>query len=100
MAILEELGPADAGLLDPVTGEVLTPLGVERALEPYWAEHAELLIDADARSSARVQIERSASGTWPVRQTLSDAEGDHDVALDASRREDRLVMTWRGLQVG
>jgi hypothetical protein len=104
--ILQELGPPEAAPIDPVTNEVLTPLGVERALAPYWAEHPELLVDADARSPARVQIERSSGDVWPVRQTLSDPEGDHDHALAlivdrrASRQENRLVLTWQGLSVG
>jgi hypothetical protein len=56
-----------------------------------------------------VSIERTERGgseqsdIWPVRQTLSDPEENHDrallfaVDLSASRREDRLVMTWLGL---
>ncbi|HTV17833.1 MAG TPA: DUF3516 domain-containing protein, partial [Polyangiaceae bacterium] len=104
--ILEELGPSEVPLLEPGTSEVLTPGGVERVLEPYWAQHPQLLVDADARSPARVQIERAASDVWPVRQVLSDPEGDHDHALvlavdrQASRQDNRLVMTWQGLSVG
>jgi hypothetical protein len=104
--ILAEFAPTEATPLDPETSEVLTPLGVERALAPYWAEHPQLLVDADARSPARVQIERSPGDVWSVRQTLSDPEGDHDHALvlavdrQASRRENRLVLTWQGLSVG
>ena len=81
-------------------------LGVERLLEPYWAEHSALLVDADARSSARVQIERSPNELWPVRQTLSDPEENYDYALSfvvdlgASRDSDRLVMRWLGLGSG
>ena len=106
LQILEELGPDEVPLVDPLTSEVLTALGVERALAPYWAEHPELSVDADARSSARVQIERSSGDSWSVRQTLSDPEGDHDYALaltvdrQASRRENRLVLSWQGLSVG
>jgi superfamily II RNA helicase len=102
LAILEELEPE--GPLEPGTGEALTPLGVERVLAPYWAEHPSLLVDADARSAARAHLERSPSESWVLRQTLSDPEGNHDFALsfavdlEASRREDRLVMRWRGLE--
>jgi superfamily II RNA helicase len=104
--ILEELGAAETPPADPVTSEVLTPQGVERALAPYWAEHPQLLVDADARSPARVHIERSPGDVWAVRQILSDPEGDHDYALSlsvdrqASRRENRLVLAWQGLSVG
>jgi superfamily II RNA helicase len=110
--ILEELAPAESTPVDPVTGETLTPLVIERLLAPYWAEHADLAVDADARSAARVSIERTDRGAsspsepsdiWPVRQTLSDPEENHDRALSlavdrrASRSENRLVMTWLGL---
>jgi hypothetical protein len=106
LSILEELMPADAAPLDPGSGEVLTALSVERLLAPYWAEHPELLVGADARSSARVQIERDSGELWTVRQILSDPEEHYDHALSllvdlkASRQEDRLVLTWQGLSVG
>jgi hypothetical protein len=106
LSILEELMPADAAPLDPGSGEVLTALSVERLLAPYWAEHPELLVGADARSSARVQIERDSADLWTVRQILSDPEEHYDHALSllvdlkASRQEDRLVLTWQGLSVG
>jgi superfamily II RNA helicase len=103
LQILEEFSPGETQPLGPGSSDVLTPLGVEQQLEPYWAEYTELAVDADARSGARVQIERSASDVWQVRQTLSDPEENHDrallfaVDLKASRQEDRLVLTWLGL---
>jgi superfamily II DNA helicase RecQ len=112
LQILEELGATDAALVLPATGEPLTALGIEQVLAPYWAEHQSLSIDADARSAARVSIERSAgesaarsgpADVWRVRQTLSDPDENDDhalhflVDLTASRRDDRLVMTWLGL---
>ena len=104
LSILEELDPE--GPLEPGGAEALTALGVERLLLPYWAEHQALLVDADARSSTRVHIERSPGEIWQLRQTLSDPDEHHDFALAfavdlaASRREDRLVMRWRGLEAG
>jgi superfamily II DNA/RNA helicase len=115
LQILEELAPTDGAPVIAATGETLTPALIELLLAPYWAEHATLSVDADARSAARVAIERGVrahipqgvSGEiWYVRQTLSDPEENHDQALHfavdlaASRRDDRLVMTWLGLQQG
>jgi superfamily II RNA helicase len=103
LQILEEFTPADTQPLSPGSVDVLTPHAVEQLLAPYWAEYTELLVGADARSSSRVQIERSPSDTWSVRQTLSDPDENYDrallfaVDLAASRREDRLVLTWLGL---
>jgi hypothetical protein len=103
LSILEELAfegdPRVPGTTDP-----LTPSAIEQQLAPYWAEHPTLGIDADARSGARVSIERSPSGVWQVRQTLSDPEENHDFALvlevdlRASREADRLIMRWRSLE--
>jgi len=104
LSILEELAGDD--LREPGTDEPLTALGIERLLEPYWAEHPSLLVDANARSSARVSIERSPNELWQVRQTLSDPEENHDYAfsfvvdLSASRQSERLVMRWLGLAAG
>jgi hypothetical protein len=104
LSILEELATDD--LREPGTGESLTALGIERLLAPYWAEHASLLVDADARSSARVRIERSPNELWAVRQTLSDPEENYDFALSfvidvgASRQRERLVVRWLGLEQG
>jgi superfamily II RNA helicase len=112
LQILEELGPADVAPVDVATDEVLTPLIIERLLAQYWAEHPGLSVDANARSAARVTIERSDSSRptpgegWLVRQTLSDPEENYDYALRfsvdlaASRRDHRLVMTWLGLSSG
>jgi superfamily II DNA helicase RecQ len=112
LQIIEELGPADVPPVIPTTGEPLTALVIERLVAPYWAEHQSLSIDADARNAARVAIERGggegsartgAAEVWRVRQTLSDPEENNDhalhfvVDLTASRRDDRLVMTWLGL---
>jgi superfamily II RNA helicase len=103
LQLLEELAPNEAQPLSPGSNDVLTPLGVEQLLAPYWAEYPELLVGADARSAARVQIERSPGDVWHVRQTLSDPDENYDQALrlavdlKASRQEDRLVMTWLGL---
>ena len=53
------------------------------ALRPYFAEYASIGIDADARSSARLQVEEHPD-RWAVRQVLSDPEGDHGWSIRAS----------------
>jgi superfamily II RNA helicase len=61
----------------------------EAALEAYFAEHYEIGIDADARSSALLLIDEQRD-RWVCRQILDDPEGNHDwtitaeVDLDAS----------------
>ncbi len=55
------------------------------ALAPYWAEHAELRTDADARGPGLLVIDdASEPGVWHVRQILHDPEQFHDWALLAS----------------
>jgi superfamily II RNA helicase len=64
------------------------------ALDPMFDEYGDdaIGIDAAARSSALVRIvetgetpsgEDLAPGTWFVRQTLADPDGDHDWVIDA-----------------
>jgi superfamily II RNA helicase len=78
----------------------------EAAFSAYWAEHADVLLDADARSSARFVVDRSDPERWGVRQILGDPEGHHDwallfrVDLPASRQSGRLVIQFEGLQNG
>jgi len=52
------------------------------ALEAYFAEHYEIGIDGDARSSALIMI-TEAPGRWVCRQIFDDPEGDHDWGISA-----------------
>ena len=55
-----------------------------QALEDYYETHEEVLIDADARSSAYIDIDESdeaSSRVWHVRQIVSDNDGDHDFRI-------------------
>ena len=55
-------------------------------LDSFYAEHEELLIDADARSSAYLGIneaDENAEHVWHVRQIFCDIEGDHDFRITA-----------------
>jgi hypothetical protein len=71
-------------------------LNARELMEPYWDEYEAIEIDGDARHSSRFQFD-ARSGE--VSQTIHDPEG-HDewrvqglVDLDASRAEDRLVIS-------
>ena len=74
----------------------------KEALDAYYAEHDEILTDADARSSAYLVIDESPEASdhaWRVRQIFSDEAGDHDfgiaawVDLDATQETGEAVFT-------
>src|SRR5690606_15444332 len=52
------------------------------ALAPYFAEHGEIPIDADARS-ARFLVLEETGRRWTARQILADPAGDHDWSITA-----------------
>ena len=96
----EELGRLDQ---DAGFGE----LRWRRALDAYYEAHEAVLIDADARSAAYLDIDESderAEHVWRVRQIFSDPEGDHDFAivadvdLDATQEEGEAV--FKNLRAG
>ena len=76
-----------------------------RALDAYRAEHEEILLDADARSTAFFSVDESdelkpaAEGghVWHVHQIFSDEDGDRDFGimadldLDATAEEGEAV---------
>ena len=56
------------------------------ALDAYYEEHEEVLLDADARSVAYFEVDESAEDerhVWHVRQTFHDPEGDRDFGIAA-----------------
>jgi superfamily II RNA helicase len=52
------------------------------ALEPYFAEHAEIGTGPDARGPNLLMIDQQP-GRWTVRQILDDPAGDHDWGISA-----------------
>ncbi|MGH3611917.1 MAG: DEAD/DEAH box helicase [Pseudonocardia sp.] len=52
------------------------------ALEPYFAEHADIGTGPDARGPAMLTVEEQAQ-RWLVRQVLDDPAGDRDWAITA-----------------
>jgi superfamily II RNA helicase len=53
------------------------------ALEPFFAEHAEVLTGADARGPAMLILEEQP-GQWTARQIFDDPAGDHDWGFSAT----------------
>lgn len=71
-----------------------------RVLDAFYEAHEDLLIDADARSAAFLEIDESDEQTdhvWHVHQVFHDSDGDHDfgimadVVLDATQDGDGIV---------
>jgi hypothetical protein len=53
------------------------------SLDPYFDEYDSIGTDADARSSAMLQLTEGPT-EWLARQILSDPAGDHDWAISAT----------------
>ena len=69
-----------------------------RVLDAFYEAHEDLLIDADARSAAFLEIDESDEQTdhvWHVHQVFHDSDGDHDFGimadLDATQDGDGIV---------
>ena len=71
-----------------------------RALDAYYEEHEEIVLDADARSMAYLAIDETDERdghVWRVLQTFKDENGDRDfgiaadVDLDATQEGDGVV---------
>ena len=72
------------------------------AMAPYFAQHATIATDADARSSAYFSIVEEP-GSWVIHQRLSDPEGHGDwgftatVDLDESREAGAPTLVLRSI---
>ena len=88
--LAEELGASAVS-----GGPTWTADALAEALAPYWEEHDEILIDADARSGSRVLFDDDGE----VVQILSDPDGYFEwrlvasVDTDASRAEGTAVLS-------
>ena len=76
-------------------------------LDSFYAEHEELLIDADARSSAYIDIDESdehGEHVWHVRQIFSDIDADHDFRItgdvDLDATQDGGEVIFKNYKVG
>jgi superfamily II RNA helicase len=78
--------PAAAALVHEPGREVAdawTAERFEKALAPFFAEHAAIRTDGLARLSNRTRIEK-VTGSWNVIQVIADVDGDDDWALSCS----------------
>jgi superfamily II RNA helicase len=75
----------------------------ERALYPFFEEHASIRLDPTARVPDSTRITKGPGRTWGVVQVVADAEGDDDWALacwidlEASGTAARPVVVMRSL---
>ncbi|MGI8983714.1 MAG: DEAD/DEAH box helicase, partial [Acidimicrobiales bacterium] len=72
---------AELGGLDGATG--WTADRWREALEPYFAEHAEIGTGSDARGPRMLIVDEDATA-WRLRQIFEDPEGDHDWGISAT----------------
>ena len=93
---------ADADRTEPPGEVLMTRSAWDEAIEAYYAEHDEVLLDADARGPDLLEVAPAVTEgrrTWQVRQTLHDPAGHHDwvveaeVDLDASDEVGEAVLT-------
>jgi superfamily II RNA helicase len=75
-----------AGLLRQTNEKMWTPMGLERELEPFYAEYERIEWNHDARSKNLINITRESEGVWSVTQVLLDNEGDNEWFLKGSVR--------------
>lgn len=79
---LMALERAAADRTDPPGEVVVTRSAWDAAIQDYYADHDEVLLDADARGPALLRVERTGR-SWPVTQTLHDPSGHHDWIIEA-----------------
>jgi superfamily II RNA helicase len=88
---------------DPPGEVVMTRSEWNAAIEDYYAEHDEVLLDADARGPDLLRVERTGR-SWPVTQTVHDPAGHHDwiiealVDVDASDELGELVLVMQAFR--
>lgn len=68
---------------DPPGEVVMTRSVWDAAIEEYYAEHDEVLLDADARGPDLLNLERTGR-SWRVTQTIHDPQGHHDWVIEAA----------------
>ncbi|MCX6396947.1 MAG: DUF3516 domain-containing protein [Propionibacteriales bacterium] len=80
---LMALERAAADRTDPPGEVVMTRSAWDEAIEAYFAEHDDVLLDGDARGPDLLRIDRTGR-TWKVTQTLADPAGDRDWIIEAT----------------
>ncbi len=79
---LMALERAAADRTDPPGEVVMTRSAWDEAIEDYYAEHDQVLLDADARGPDLLRVSRTGT-SWTVTQTLHDPAGHHDWVIEA-----------------
>lgn len=88
---------SSADRTDPPADVIMTRSAWDAAIEDYYAEHDEVLLDGDARGPSLLDVNQTGR-TWQVRQTVHDPAGHHDwiieaeINVDASDELGELVM--------
>jgi hypothetical protein len=96
-SLVRALAGRDWAAAADVAGEGWPPRRLEQALAPYFEEHGEIRIDADARGTRCFALEKMQDA-WIVRQTLLEPAGEGEWTFDAkvdlarSREEGRAVL--------
>jgi superfamily II DNA/RNA helicase len=91
---LMRLERAAADRVDPPREVVMTRSAWDAALEEYYAEHDEVLLDADARGPHLLQVvpvagvpagaeDEVSARLWRVIQTIADPDGHRDWVIEA-----------------
>ncbi len=79
----------------------------QTAIDAFYAEHDEVLLDADARSWQFLTIDNKdelADHVWHVRQVIHDADGDSDFAIvadvDLDATQEEGIVIFKDYRVG
>lgn len=79
----------------------------QQALDAFHAEHEQILLDADARSSAYLDIDEKdekADHVWHVHQIFRDSDDDHDFGIwgdaDLDATQDEGAVVFKTYRVG
>ncbi|UDY25265.1 DEAD/DEAH box helicase [Nocardioides sp. Kera G14] len=86
VAALAELDGVDAVRFDPPREPVMTHRDWDRALEAYFEDHDDVILDGDARGPRFLTWEdvvEDGQRLRRFRQTLADPAGHHDWVIDA-----------------
>ncbi|WP_265443490.1 DEAD/DEAH box helicase [Flexivirga meconopsidis] len=71
-----------AASTEPPTETVMDESAWHDDLSAYFADHDEMVLDADARGPSYLRIDEGKE-KWQVRQVVSDPDGDGDWGIDA-----------------
>ena len=91
------MSPTALGDVAVMGAEVREAARIEAELAPFFADHASIRVDPEARAPKHLVVEQG-DATWRVRQTILDPEEDNDwffeatVDLERSREAARPVL--------